>query len=471
MTKQTVFESIESESEQLNALSRDIWETPELGLYEHESANAFLDVFETEGFSITRDVAGMSTAFVASYGDGSPAVGVLGEYDALPGLSQTTHPDPAPREEGAPGHGCGHNLLGTGCAGAALGVKRAIEAGELDGTIKFFGCPAEELLVGKIYMAREGVFDGLDIALTWHPSDITRLLRDSSLAMDSIQFTFDGTAAHAAIDPESGRSALDAVQLMNTGVEHMREHTPDSTLVHYNITDGGDAPNVVPSEATVWYFVRGPSRKHVERITNWIRDIAEGAAIMTQTTVNERYLTGCYRFLPNETVSDAVWDNVQVAGPIDYTREERDQAVSLQKTLADEEVEKTIDNLPENDRARARDSALYGEPVETLKEGGLAGSSDVGDVSWIVPTAWLYATTYPVGTPAHSWQAVASSGSFGLRSVTYTAKILGGTIYDIMTDESIVEAAWQEFERKTSGRSYKSPLPSDAEPPFDISGQ
>ena len=333
MSKDTVHERIEDRRTELVALTRDIWENPELGLQETDSAELLADALAAEGFTVDRGVGGMETAFVASYGTGGPAIGILGEYDALPGLSQKSVARREPVEEGAPGHGCGHNLFGVGSLGAAVAIREAIERGDLDGTIRYYGCPAEETLVGKVYLARAGAFDDLDAALTWHPSQVSAPWKSRSLAMNSIEYTFRGQSAHAADSPESGRSALDAVELMNTGAEFMREHVTDDARLHYSITNGGGAPNVVPAEASVWYFVRAPTRAQVDRITDWLDDVAEGATLMSQTTVERRFLTGCYDYIANDVLSDALLANMRELGSIPYTDEDREFAAELRDTL------------------------------------------------------------------------------------------------------------------------------------------
>lgn len=276
----------------------------------------------------------MPTAFVASYsaGDG-PTIGILGEYDALPGLSQAVGAERDPIDEGGPGHGCGHNLFGTAGAGAAVAVKRAMERGDATGEVRFYGCPAEETLVGKTFMARAGVFDDLDAAVTWHPSDHTAPQRGSSLALDSLSFSFEGKSAHAAASPESGRSALDAVELLNAGSEYMREHVPQEVRVHYNIQEGGSAPNVVPAEASVWYFVRAPDRDGVERVTAWLREIAEGAATMTRTDVTKRYYTGCSRMVSNSVVADTFRETMADLEPVAFDDDAYELAARLQETF------------------------------------------------------------------------------------------------------------------------------------------
>ncbi|WP_306060018.1 amidohydrolase [Natronococcus wangiae] len=469
MAPGTVFDEVERDRDRLYSLAQQIWETPELGLHEHESAETLAEPLREEGFEVEMGVGGMPTAFVASYGEGNPTIGILGEYDALPGLSQTVTAERNPAEEDGPGHGCGHNLFGTAAVGGAIAVKRALEAGEIEGTIRCYGCPAEETLVGKTYMARAGVFDDLDAALTWHPGGLSTPWLKRSNALNSIVFTFEGTSAHAAASPESGRSALDAVELMNTGVEYMREHISDDARMHYSITDGGRAPNVVPETASVWYFVRAPSRAEVDRNTEWLRDIAEAAGLMTQTSVEERFLTGCYDYLPNRAVTDVVWENMQAVGTIDYEDADYKFARELQTTVSEADREAELGDLPAELRREVRDCALYPEPVEPYDEGDMThGSTEVGDVSYITPTAQFTAATWPVGMPGHSWQVVASNGDFAKKGAVYAAKVLGGAAHDLIADPETLEAARAEFEATTGGKPYETPLPEDAEPPFDM---
>lgn len=469
MEKTAVYERIDDLEPTLERIAREIWKTPELGLHEERSADLLIEALEAEGFDLDVGIGGMPTAFLATYGEGEPKVGILGEYDALPGLSQDVSPERSPIEDGAPGHGCGHNLFGTAGVGGAIAIKEAIEAGALDGTIAFYGCPAEETLVGKTYMARAGVFDDLDAALTWHPGSVSSPSRKSSNALNSLTFTFEGVSAHAAGSPESGRSALDGVELLNTGVEYMREHISDDARIHYAITDGGSAPNVVPAEATVWYFVRAPEREEVERNTEWLRDIARAAALMSQTDVTERFLTGCYDYRANETVTDVIWENMRSIDPIDYDEDDYAFAGTLKATVPDDRIEENLSSLPEEIRDRVRDCALYPEPIETeTTDEMMHGSTDVGDVSWITPTGQFRAATWPIGVPGHSWQVVAANGDFGLKGVGYAAKVFAGSIYDLMADPDLLEAAREEFEADVGSNAYETPLPEEAEPPFDV---
>ena len=452
----------------MDELAVDLWEHPELGLHEERASRLLRGALDEAGFEIEAGVGDMPTAFVASYesGDG-PTIGVLGEYDALPGLSQAVSAEREPVDAGGPGHGCGHNLFGTAGVGAAIAVARALDRGDAAGEIRFYGCPAEETLVGKTFMARDGVFDDLAAAVTWHPSDHTAPQRGSSLALDSLSFTFEGESAHAAASPESGRSALDAVQLLNTGVEYMREHVPEAVRVHYNVQEGGDAPNVVPAEASVWYFVRAPTREGVERVTAWLREIADGAATMSRTAVSERYYTGVHRLVSNSVVADTFRENMAEIGAIEFDEAEHELAASLQKTFPDGAIDDRLSEFePPHDEAAAG-TALYGEPMDAFDEGDPGGgSTDVGEVSQITPTAQFRATTWALGTPAHSWQAVVANGDFGRTALPAVAKLLAGSTLDLLTDEDRLAAAREEFEREVG--EYENPLPAETEPPFEL---
>ncbi|MFD1568022.1 amidohydrolase [Halolamina litorea] len=452
----------------MDELAVALWEEPELGLHEEHSSKLLRETLEEAGFDIEAGVGGMPTAFVASYEAGEgPTIGILGEYDALPGLSQSVGSERDPIEAGAPGHGCGHNLFGTAGVGAAIAVSRALDRDDAGGEIRFYGCPAEETLVGKTFMARAGVFDDLDAAITWHPSDHTAPQRGGSLALDSLAFHFEGESAHAAASPESGRSALDGVQLLNTGVEYMREHVPESVRIHYNVENGGDAPNVVPAEASVWYFVRAPTREGVERVTEWLREIADGAAAMSRTEVSERYYTGCHRLVSNGAICDTFRENMAELGEVEFDEAEHELAGELQETFPEGAL---ADRLAEFEppHAEAADGAtLYSTPMDAFDEGDPGGgSTDVGDVSQITPTAQFRATTWALGTPAHSWQAVVANGDFGRTALPYVAKLLAGSALDLLTDEARLAAAREEFEQHVDG--YETPLPEGTEPPFDL---
>ncbi len=401
----------------------------------------------------------MPTAFVATYGNKSPRIGVLGEYDALPGLSQKVKSEKEPVEEGEPGHGCGHNLLGTGGLGGAIAIKRAIETGSLEGTIVYYGCPAEENASGKIFMARDGVFDDIDAALTWHPMNITGLWSLSTLALNSIEFNFIGQSAHAVATPEMGRSALDAAELMNIGTQFMREHIVYAEI-HYVMTKGGNVPNVVPDKATNWYYIRAPKRDYVEEMTDWIRDIAKGAALMSQTRVEEKFLKGEYEFLPNRTIGDVIYANMREIGPVLYSEEERKFAREINHTVEKDKARNTLRrmfHLSDDILNDILNHDLYSEILEPWGEGiVMPATTDVGDVSHVVPTAQFYATAWPTFVGAHTWQAVASNGSsYGRKAAIFAAKVIAATIFDLLTNKAKIDEAKSEFREATRGGKYK----------------
>ncbi|MEF8843387.1 MAG: amidohydrolase [Haloarculaceae archaeon] len=463
MAKEDVFETVEANRERLADLARDIWEHPELAFRETRSAAALQRVLREVGFEIETGIAGIETAFVARYGEADPVVGTMGEFDALPGLSQKVQGEREPVQEGAAGHGCGHNLFGTASLGGAIAAKEAIERGDIEGSVLFFGTPAEEAGGGKVYMARAGAFDDVDAVVSWHPGWYNAPNTESCLANDAYEFTFEGESSHAAAAPEAGRSALDAVQLMNTGVEYLREHVVDEARIHYVIRDGGEAANVVPPTATVEYIVRAPKRSQVEGIVDRVKQVAEGAALMTDTDVRPHQLSAMYGVLPNETLADAIRDNMDETDRMTFDDEGLDLARELRDSLGD--VSAAVETLPEDRRAAAAAAAMYVDPLDPLDDGGVGMySTDSGDVSWNVPLGRFRAATWPVGTPAHSWQAVAASGSVGIEGALFAARVIGGTLYDLLDDEDILAAARDEFATRTDGFEYESPLAPDADP-------
>jgi aminobenzoyl-glutamate utilization protein B len=445
-------------------LAKDIWEHPELGLQETRSSRLLVDELEKAGFSVAIGVDQMPTAFVASWGEGKPIIGILGEYDALPGLSQKVSATREPIEEGAPGHGCGHNLLGVGSLGAALAVKEAMEKDEIKGTIRYYGCPAEETMLGKIFMARAGVFDDLDAAITWHPFYANTVWWCSLLAMNSFKVNFHGVAAHAAAAPEAGRSALDGVQLMDIGVNYLREHIVQEARIHCVITNGGEAPNVVPPFAQVWYYVRAPRREQVDEIYSRMLDIAKGAALMTGTTFEIDFLTGGYDVLPNDRLGELLWEKLKQVGPPKFTDEEKDFARKLQATLPPDAVENTL--RPYGLTREEVGDPLCEKIVEPFDKGKvLPASTDVGDVSHITPTAQITTCCQALGTPAHSWQNTASVGSsIGFKGMMLAAKALALAALDLETKPDILKAARDEFQKQTGGKKYVSPLPEGTVP-------
>lgn len=455
--QQTAVADVEARADDLKRVNRAIWEFAEVGLEEHRSSALLIENLTAAGFKVQTGVAGMPTAFVASYGQGGPVIGILAEYDALPGMSQQAVPYREPVSEGAPGHACGHSGLGTGALGAALAVKAAIDRHNLPGTIRLYGTPAEETCIGKVYMVLAGVFDDLDVCLHWHPSDGNGAWAGSSKAVVSAKFTFRGLPAHAAVSPHEGRSALDAVELMNAGVNCMREHVKEDCRLHYVITNGGGQPNVVPPEATVWYYVRADSHQDVESYFAWVKDIADGAAKMTRTTVSLQIDTDCHELIVNTPLSEAILANMQAVGPPKFTAEEHAFAARLQEPLTAEfgTVFKTTLN----------------EQIDTLAESSRTskGSTDVGDISWRVPTGGLRTTCMAADSPGHSWQNVAAIGSsIGEKGTVFAAQALAATAVQLLQDEELRGAAKRDFDTRMKDREYTTLIPEGQPAPKAI---
>jgi len=454
----------------LISLAKDIWEHPQLGLHESYASELIIDQLEEAGFSIEQGVAQMPTAFVASWGQGKPIIGILGEYDALPGLSQKISAQKDPIEEGGPGHGCGHNLLGGASLGAAIAAKKAMEKDSIPGTLRYYGCPAEETLVGKVFMARDGVFDDLDAAITWHPMYANTTWSCSCTAMNSFKFNFHGISAHAAAAPEAARSALDGVVLTDVGINYLREHIIQEARIHCVVTNGGLAPNVVPAEAQVWYYVRAPRRPQVEEIYQRVLDIAKGAALMTGTTFDVSFIVGCHDYLPNEVITRVMMEKLKLVGAPEYTDDEIAFANQLKASLAPDLVEGAL-------RSFGLTRAEVGDPlcdkildkVDALAKGKvMAGSTDVGDVSYVTPTGQVTTCCMPLGVPVHSWQSTASTGSsIGFKGMMLAAKTMAFSTLELMARPDILKAARDEFKKATGGKKYTSPLPEGAAPQVD----
>ncbi|MEJ2585395.1 MAG: amidohydrolase [Robiginitalea sp.] len=442
---------IDSKSEQYEKIALQIWDWAEMGYQEVQSAALLQKTLADEGFRIQKGVAGIPTAFIAEYGSGAPIIGVLGEFDALPGLSQKAIPQKE-SAGGVAGHACGHHLFGTASAAAAIAAKDWLESGGHKGTIRFYGCPAEEGGSGKVYMVRAGLFDDLDVALHWHPGDRNDASASASLANKSAKFRFHGVSAHAAGAPEKGRSALDGVEAMDAMVNLMREHIPERARIHYVITDGGKAPNVVPDFAEVYYYARHNSRDVVIDIFDRIVKAAEGAALGTGTTMDYEMVGGVHELLPNVRLQRIVNENLKSVGGVSYTPEEMAFATQISETLGQESLQADI----------ARDV----QPFKT--ESRAYGSTDVGDVSFTVPTAGIRIATWVPGTPAHSWQAVAAGGtSIGLKGMMVAAKTLAATAIDLYSNPEAVEEAKAEFlERRGPDFEY-IPLLGDRPPALD----
>ncbi len=456
-TQETAIAEVDRLAPSLREINRAIWQFAELGLEEHRSAALLVKTLKQAGFEVRENVAGMPTAFVASYGSGEPVIGILAEYDALPGLSQKVVPHREPVEPDGSGHACGHCALGTGALGAALAVKAAMEKHRLPGTIRLYGTPAEETAIGKVYMVLAGEFDDLDICLHWHPSTKNGAWAGSSKALVSVKFTFHGTPAHASVSPESGHSALDAVELMNVGVNYLREHVKEDARFHYVIVDGGGQPNVVPPRATVWYYIRADSHGDVERYFERITEIARGAALMTRTRLSVQVETDCHELIPNTPLAELLDRRLRSVGAPTFTEEEKLFARRIQEPLR----EQFGTEFP-----LALDEAIH--PLEQSTRPS-KGSTDVGDISWFVPTGGIRTTCFAADSPGHSWQNVACiGGSIGEKGLLYAAKVLAVSAIDLLEDPALVAAARADWQRRMQNRPYKSLIPKGQKAPGSI---
>lgn len=460
---------IEENGGRLTELSDRIWEFAELGLHEHRSAGLLADALEAAGFRVERGVAGMPTAFVAIWGEGQPTIGFLGEYDALPGVSQKVSPVREELVPGGPGHGCGHNLLGVGALGAVIALKEEMQARGLCGTLRYFGCPAEENFSGKAFMARDGLFEGLDACLTWHPGTLNLVRTGSSLALNSMNVTFYGVASHASGAPHLGRSALDAVELMNVGVNYLREHIPEKARVHYVIRDGGLQPNVVPARASVWYYVRAPERHHVEEVYERVLKCAEGAALMTGTTYEVEFLDGIYNLLPNRALEKVLEEAMGVAGTPRFGEAELDFARRIAESFPPGQKDNMIEELPLNEETKdlLRAQVLNDTIIALREDLPPRGSTDVGDVSWCCPTAQFTTACAALGTPGHSWQFTAQAGmGIGHAGMLAAARVLAQAGLHLLLDQEALERAQAEFRKRAQGRPYRCPIPPEVQPAF-----
>ena len=456
------------------ALSHEIWGYAELSLREYRSAALYKEKLAAEGFTVTENLGGIPTAFSGSFGSGRPVIGILGEFDALSGLSQAAgEAVPNPLTPGGAGHGCGHNMLGAASFAAACGVKRFLERSGLPGTVVFYGCPGEEGGAAKAYLAREGVWKGLDAALCWHPGDTNEITTGTNNSCTQVLYKFQGIAAHAAGDPEHGRSALDAVELMNVGVQFLREHMKDEARIHYAIIDGGGvSPNVVQPTASVLYMVRSRDVPDTLELQARVDKIAEGAALMTETSYERIFVDGTANSLPNPPLERVLYDNMRSLPLPSYTPEEWAYAEALRKTYPAE-------GLP--GLGAKRDPAIAAE-VKALSENGTKalndfllpyysgedftpGSTDVGDVSWLTPAAQFTALCFPAGAPGHSWQNVSCGATpIGDKGMLWAARVLCGAAADLFSDPGLLEAAREEFAKRTADRGYVCPIPPDAVP-------
>lgn len=450
--KQVVMQMLDDRKDQFADVAHQIWEWAELGYQEEQSSGLLQQTLRDAGFTVEAGIADIPTAFVASYGSGQPVVGIMAEFDALPGVSQDAVPYRKEREDCTAGHACGHHLFGSGSSAAAIAVKNWMEENEVAGTIRLYGTPAEEGGAGKVYMVRAGVFDDVDAMLHWHPSSGNSADARSSLANKSAKFRFYGAASHAAVAPERGRSALDAVEAMNYMVNLMREHVPMESRIHYVITRGGEAPNVVPEFAEVFYYTRHPEMAEVRKIFDRVLEAAKGAAMGTGTRMEYEVIHGVFNLLPNETLSRRMHANLEMVGGVSYTEEEEAFAQKIMESYPDKKV--------------SVDIAQMVDPFDVVERGG-GGSTDVGDVSWVVPTAGMGAATWVPGTAPHSWQAVAAGGmTIGHKGMMVAAKTLALTAMDLFVNPELCKKAQAElYRRRGDGFQYEALL-GDRAPPL-----
>jgi aminobenzoyl-glutamate utilization protein B len=434
--------TIQSGYDAYKKIALSIWDYAELGYKENKSSTLLQNTLKDNGFKVDAGVAGMPTAFVATYGSGSPVIGILAEYDALPGLSQDNSSTKTPISNKNNGHGCGHHLFGTGSIAAGIAIAKLLEAGKIKGTIKVFGCPAEEGGSGKVYMVREGLFNDVDVVLHWHPDEHNTVTYTSSLANKSAKFRFYGIASHAAVSPEKGRSALDAVEAMDNMVNMMREHVPQETRIHYVITNGGKAPNVVPEFAEVYYYVRHPDKGMAVSIFDRITKAAEGAALDTETKMDYEIIGGTHDLLINKTLAINMQSNLEKVGGVIYTAQEIEYAKKVQTSFLG--------------KPASLDSAGAVKPLYIEKN---QGSTDVGDVSYAVPTVGVETATWVPGTSAHSWQAVACGGTdIGIKGMIVASKTMAFTAIDLFTNPELIKKAKEEFIQSKGDYEYKALL-------------
>ena len=473
MDKQNLYDIIDNKSDLLQDLSDKIWDYAELSMMEFKSTAAYLEVLKSEGFTVQENLCGIPTAFSGSFGSGSPRIGILGEYDALSGLSQEAGATKYhPLSEDGCGQGCGHNLLGVASLGAAIAVKKAIEDGTIKGTVIFYGCPGEEGCAGKTFMARDGMFRDLDAALTWHPGDTNEVTTGSNAASIQVEYTFKGIAAHAAEAPAHGRSALDAAELMNVGIQFLREHMEPKCAVHYSFADaGGLSPNVVQPTAKLIYMIRGENVRKAKALLKRVDNIAQGAALMTETTVTAQQIDGTSSNISNECLERLLYKNLQEAPLPTYTADEITYAAVLKSTyhmagLPGQRVEENrqLKNFV-MEKTHNGQSAMNKFVMPYVPSCHFSpGSSDVGDVSWLTPTAQFTAATYPSGCPGHSWQMVsAGKTSLSHKGLIYAAKVLAGAVSDLMEDPAILAEARDEF-KVVAAEGYDCPISKDLIP-------
>ena len=448
--KSLIKQSVEKHQANLIEISDAIWASAETAFEEHISSKLLADYAEKNGFTVERGVAGMPTAFVATFGSGRPIISVLGEFDALPGISQKAQPTKEAIEEGSPGHGCGHNLFGTASLGAAIAIKDLIVQGKIKGTIKFLGTPSEEKYFGKIWMVREGLWDDVDVNISWHPSDELKADVQSSLALVDYKIEFFGQAAHASGDPWNGRSASDALELYTTGINYYREHVKPTVRMHYHIQDGGQVVNVVPDYTKLWMRVRDSKRAGLMPVYERTMEMVKGAAIMANVDYKITLISGIYEVLVNRAGGEIMQQNLELLGPIEYTDEEIAFGKKIQEVTGKPQV--------------GMDSKI--NPLKETKEHPGGGSTDVGDVSWNVPNINLSVTTAPKDTPWHSWAVVACGGmSIGHKGMLHASNAMAMTMLDLFENQKLIDKIKTEYVERKGNEVYKAIIP-DGPPPI-----
>ena len=471
--KQSALQTIEEKKSLIVGIADKVWEFAELSLQDFKSAEPYCEALEKEGFDVERGTCNIETAFAASYGHGRPYIGILAEYDALSGLSQEGGLiERKEKNAGGNGHGCGHNLLGAGAFAAALGIKAYLEQNDVSGTVILYGCPGEEGGAAKAFMARDGLWKKLDAALTWHPEDVNEVATGSSNSCIQTQYKFTGIASHAAGAPEKGRSALDAVELMNIGVQFLREHMSDKARIHYAITDaGGCSPNVVQSRASVLYMVRSNHVAEAVELQKRVDKIAEGAALMTETTYEKKFIDGLADTVSNFALERVLYKNFEELGVPKYTEEENAYADALAETYDSSGVPGVAAENDENAKEQVEKMQKeYGHAMNGFltplyqKDAFKAGSTDVGDVSWLTPTAQIHVAAWPNGCPGHSWQNVSCDRTeIGHKAAVHAGKVIAATAIDLIEDTSLLDEARAEFEKRTKD-GFVCPIPADAVP-------
>ena len=465
--KHVIWDFVSRNQKRFQELSNKVWSTPETCYSEQNSMSAHVDELRYHGFSVTKGIANIPTAVVGEYGTDGPIIAFLGEYDALAGLSQKAdvfHQDPV--KKGENGHGCGHNLLGSASMQAAVALKEWLKDSNLPGVVRYYGCPAEEGGAAKTFMVRDKIFKDVDVAITWHPGCLPGIVKGSSLANCRVDFTFEGRASHAAVSPHLGRSALDAIELMNVGVNYMREHMPDKARIHYALIDGGGiSPNVVHAKAKVRYLVRDETTPKMMELLERVKEIAKGAALMTQTKVKTKILAGVSNLVYNETLGNIMQCNLDQLGAPEFTKEEHLYAKKYQDTL----TRKDIENAYSHAGINLVEGQVLAETVVAgdVKPVDMGGSTDVADVSWVVPTVSLWGANYAIGTPFHSWQMTAQGkSSIAIKGMTHAAMVMAATGSDLILNKTILDDAWSEHNKTIEKEGYVLPISLSASPPI-----